>query len=129
MCAIDDAERVETLQDVMRKARKEYRCGECSRAIRTGETYRYVFGKLEGDRVTYRTCQHCLIGREWLTINCGGWLYEGVMEEIEEHAAEYPKIALPLLRIAVGARRKWQRFDGAGLMPFPKLPPAIGVRN
>lgn len=35
---------------------------------------------------------------------------------------------LPLYRVAVGARRKWQRFGG-GLMPVPALPPNISVQE
>jgi hypothetical protein len=128
MCRIDGAERVNIFQSADRKARKEHRCDECRRTILPGEVYHYEFGELEGDPETYRTCQHCLVAREWLLKNCEGWIYTQVMEEIWEHVEEYPKLGLPLMRIYVGARRKWKSFKG-GLMALPKMPPAITIHS
>jgi hypothetical protein len=68
-----------------------------------------------------KLCQHCQIGADWLREECGGFCQDGVKEEIFEHAQDYR--SLSLYRLSVGADRKWQRFDGAGLMPVPKLPP------
>lgn len=132
MCRIDDCERVEIFQKVDRKARKEHSCSECGRPIAIGETYHYVAGKIEGRLDTYYTCSHCMVGQEWLLKNCGGWIYTQVLEEIREHAEEYPKIALGLYKISFGGSRKWQRKRG-GLMPLPKMPLSIeteiGVGN
>lgn len=124
MCRIDDCERVEIFNDSDRKARKEYKCGECYRTIAKGETYHYEAGKIEGYLDTYRTCQHCMVARKWLLRECSGWVYEQVIEEIQEHAEEYPKIALGLRKIMIGAKRKWQRKQG-GLMPLPLMPRTI----
>lgn len=124
MCRVDYDEVVEIFQAADRKARKEQKCIECRRVIAPGETYHYEFGKFDGDAVTYKTCSHCMVAREWLQVNCGGWIYDEVIEEIREHAEEYPRLAIPLLRIAVGARRKWQAFKG-GLMALPKQAPPI----
>lgn len=128
MCRIDDAERVEIFQNADRKARKECKCSECWRVIAPGEVYRYEAGKCEGEFETYRTCSHCMVGRQWLLKNCHGYIYTQVLEEIREHAEEYPKIALGLYKISFGGSRKWQRKRG-GLMPLPKMPRDISVQE
>lgn len=124
MCRVDDADRVEMLQSGQRKARKEHRCDECGRTITVGEFYLYEGGVFEGDLQVYKTCAHCLVGRKWLWDNCGGHIFTQVCEEIQEHAQEYPAIAFPLYRFAVGVHRKWKSFRDDGLMPVPQaLPP------
>jgi len=129
MCAIDDCdERVNVVQTADRIARKEHRCSECYRQIVKGEKYHYEFGTLEGDAVTYRTCPHCMVAREWLHKNCGGWIYQGVIEEICEHADEYPDLAEPLKLIVSGANARWKSIGG-DLMPIPDMPPAISVHE
>lgn len=129
MCAIDDCdERVEVLREKDQVARKEHRCSECRRPITPGEAYHYEFGKLEGEAVTYRTCAHCMVARQWLRANCGGWIYEGVIQEICDHAGEYPALAEPLKLIVSGANARWQSIGG-GLMPLPAMPPAISVHE
>jgi hypothetical protein len=125
MCRVDDAERCTQLQLCERKARKEHRCSECYRTIAKGERYRYEVTVYDGFTSTIKTCKHCWVAREWLTENCGGFIYKQVLEEIREHAEEYPRLALPLYRICTAAGRKWQRFDNSGLMSVPKLPPSI----
>lgn len=124
MCRIDGTETVEIFHSANRRARKPYKCIECGRSIVIGETYHYEFGTLEGFAETYRTCSHCMVAREWLRVNCGGWIYSDVIDEIREHAEEYHKIALPLLRLVVGAKRKWRSFAG-GVSKLPKLPPPL----
>lgn len=129
MCAIDDCdERVEVLQEKDRVGRKEHRCSECRRTIAPGETYHYEFGKLEGEAVTYRTCAHCMVARQWLRTNCGGWIYESVIQEICDHAVEYPTLAEPLKLIVSGANARWKSIGG-GLMPVPDMPPAISIHH
>jgi len=103
-----------------RQARKPYRCCECRREIAAGETYEYATGILSGEYywLTMRTCAHCAAGPErWLTRNCGGWLYEGVLEDLEEHRRE-GEGDIPLLRYIIGMRRQWRRRDGT-LMAVP----------
>lgn len=129
MCAIDDCdERVEILREKDRVGRKEHRCSECWRTIAIGDTYHYEFGTLEGEAVTYRTCTHCMVARQWLSKNCGGWIYQGVIQEILDHADEYPDLAVPLREIVSGANAKWMAIGGR-LMPVPDMPPAISVQE
>jgi hypothetical protein len=110
-----------------RKARKEHRCGECWRTIAKGETYRLHTSCYDHYVCTSKVCAHCQVACRWLSQNCGGWIFEAVREDIHEHVSEYPGLALPLLRLEVGMRRKWRRFDGAGLMRAPVPPPNINV--
>lgn len=129
MCRVDECDgRVEVLQSKDRKARKEHGCGECGRVIVIGETYHYEFGTMEGHADAYVTCAHCMTGRGWLQKNCGGFVYEQTVDELNEHAQDYPALRLPLYRVVVGAKRQWQRFGG-GLMNMPKMPPPIEIHE
>jgi hypothetical protein len=125
MCRIDACERVQIFQESRRKARKVHHCTECGRAIAIGESYRYEAGICEGYLDTHKTCDHCMVARQWLLDNCEGWVYSQVLEEIREHAEEYPKIALGLYKIAIGGARKWKKKHSNDLMPLPKMPRAI----
>jgi hypothetical protein len=107
-----------------RRARKEHRCGECGRAIQPGEIYLYAFLVIEGFGCSFKTCAHCRVAEEWLSANCGGWVYEEVLEEIEEHGVEYPALAERLKAFAQKMRAKWSEADGS-LLPLPALPPSI----
>ena len=64
-------------------------------------------------------CAHCQVAAEWLEENCGGYLLDAVHEDFSEHATGN----LPMLRIVVGARRRWKTFGGGGLMALPVYPP------
>lgn len=121
MCAIDGADPCEISSVTHPKARKIHRCGECGRSIMPGEVYHSCFMVMEGCASTFKVCAHCQTATKWLAQNCGGWLYEGVLEEIVEHAQEYPYLAEPLLKLAEGMRSKWN-----GLSVF-ELPPPITV--
>jgi hypothetical protein len=129
MCRADDCDSPTISRSETRRARKLHRCSECGRQIAKGEIHRYHFCVYDGDVSTPRTCEHCCVAEDWLRANCGGYVIEQVIEEIREHAEEYPALALPLLRITVGAKRKWWRFDGAGFLGIPKMPPPIDVRE
>lgn len=117
----------EVYREEVRTARKKHKCNECGRDIKPGETYENHFYVYDGDPGTVKICAHCRIAKTWIKVNCGGWVFEQVREEIEEHAKEYPRLALPLLRIAVGMKRRWRRFVGDTLMPIPRIPPGIEV--
>lgn len=107
---------------VVRSARKEHRCSECGRTIETGESYLYVFGVWQGSPNQYKVCRHCNVAKCWLVAECGGFLFEGIEEDIHGHAQEYGSTtSAALYRIVVGMRRKWRRRDG-GMMPLPGLP-------
>ena len=120
MCAIDDAERCDVWNEGDKKARKPHVCSECRREIAKGETYRRIDALYDGHWTTSRQCQHCRVGADWLSEECGGYLMDGVCEEIHEHAQEYRSLAL--WRLVAGADRKWKRARG-GLMPVPRMPP------
>lgn len=117
MCAIDDGEGFEFSRGFMRKARKEHRCCECGRGIEVGERHEYMRGLYDGSWDTFRTCAHCIAARSWLRVECRGWLYCGVGEELEQHwddSGEYRSAWLA--RAIVGMRRQWKRRDGS-LLP------------
>lgn len=126
MCMIDDGERSTVWNEVEKTARKAHVCTECRRTINPGESYVRIASLFEGSWDTYKQCAHCCIVTKWLTEECSGYLAHGVYEDIHEHAREYR--TLPLWRLTVGMARKWQRFDGAGLMPIQKMPPLSAPR-
>lgn len=121
MCMIDNSDGpLEMYDSKIVKGRKEHRCNECGRTLLRGESHELVTGKFDGTFVAYRTCIHCLVAVKWLRTECGGHIFTGVQEDIEEHLAE--GYGLGVARLAVGMRRKWLRFDGGGLMPVPRMP-------
>lgn len=71
-----------------RNARKEHRCGECSRRIVPGETYEDAQGMMPGGDFYYaKTCSHCLDIRQYVqnSVPCFCWAH-GSMEEDAENA-------------------------------------------
>src|SRR4030066_192878 len=71
-------------------ARKEHSCYECRRKISPGETYQRTTAMWHrGEGIdTYKVCRHCVQAEKWLARECGGWLYGGVLEDLEEHWRE-----------------------------------------
>lgn len=122
MCRIDDGELVTVNKTEYRVAAKDHKCTECNRTITKGEKYKHDSALYDGSWSTYKTCQHCQTGMKWLEKECGGYIWTEVIEEIHEHADEYPKMAFPLLKFVVGARRKWKGFGDNSMMPIPNLP-------
>lgn len=125
MCMVDDGGYVDFSSERWRVARKEHECDECWRTIAVGERYRYCFLKYDGDVSYHHTCSHCTAAEDWLREHCNGWMYGAVIDDLADHCeygqwsadeARQPiKISRPA-RLVVAMRRKWRRFDGAGLM-------------
>ncbi len=117
MCLIDNSDGCEFLSQSRHRARVQHKCCECRRTIEPGESYERFFGKAEGDTFGGSVCRHCIAVREWLVKVCGGYLFEGVMEDLEEHIGEgfNPR----WLNIAVsGMRKKWRDKDGEMRRPM-----------
>lgn len=109
-----------------RVARKQHRCDECGRTIAAGEQYKFATGLTDDTVWTAKVCGHCLIAAAWLNENCGGYLYHAIHEDFADHATGN----LAMLRIVVGARRRWRSFaDPARLLPVPLLPPAMNEHS
>lgn len=109
---------------VTRKAVKNHRCDECRRTIAKGESYDFTSGiNGEGYPFSHKICAHCQVVAEWLGINCGGYLLEGVQEDLQEHVEEYARV--DLARLLIGMKHDWKRIRRDGLMPIPKLPAPI----
>lgn len=129
MCLIEDAEgHTHMFNNQHRTARKDHKCGECWRTINKGEKYYATSGVGEDGFFSTKTCSHCKIAQEWLTKQCRGFCYGMVEEDIREHLSDHSyQSPLSLGKIAVGIKRKWQRYDGQGLMAEPKMPGEIHV--
>ena len=120
MCMVDGNDDVCEIWRTKRikAARKEHKCSECYRQIRLTEPYLYVFYIYDGHPENFHICQHCEVATAWLCHNCGGFLVQGVFEDIEQHCeGGFP---LGLHRLRWGMANKWER-KGA-LMPLPKYP-------
>lgn len=124
MCRIDDCEPCTWFGTEYRKARKDHVCAECYRAITKGEVYAASSYISDGGFSTNKACAHCDASREWLNKHCGGWVTEGLMEELEEHFEEGYKEDR-LARLIVGIKRKWVKFSGSGLMQIPTIPTEV----
>lgn len=125
MCMIDSADggsMAFSSERFVKAARKPHKCEECRRDIAVGESYWYSTSLWEGDFSANHVCLHCRVACDWLSKNCSGYVVTMVEEDIAEHVEEYHR--MDLARLAVGMRRKWQRFHG-GLMSVPTLPRPI----
>lgn len=109
---VDDAEMVQVISERMPTARREHVCGECQRTIAVGEQYEAICGKCDGSMVRYKTCRHCIAARAWLSRECGGWLFEGVLPDLQEHWDEDGIHTRELGRLIHGMRRKWRKRNG-----------------
>lgn len=117
MCDIEGCDEWELFSSKERRAAKEHRCIDCDRTITKGETYHYSTGLFDGNWSTHHVCGHCIAAGWWLEAVCGGWLYEHIGQETEDHWDEgYQDLIVG--RLIVGHRRKWRRWDGT-LMPIP----------
>lgn len=102
-----------------RTARREHKCTECGRVILKSEVYEHARGRYDGNFSTYKTCRHCMRARSLLTKECGGYLFQGVYEDLHEHIHEILPWSMKAARLCVGMNRKWRRFHGDALMPLP----------
>lgn len=111
---------VTMLSEANPTARKAHKCRECGRVIEPGERYHVDRFLWEGKLDTFKVCAHCMVARQWLSDECGGWLFGDVEEDIREHAhsGNYP---MGVHRLAVGMAWKWRTPSGK-LLPVPKVP-------
>lgn len=101
-------------------ARKEHKCYECGRKIRTGERYERVFAIWDGDANSIATCPHCIAIREWVTahVPCSCWSHGNMLEEIrydvEQYSHEAPGLQMGWLRRCAALKRAlgYQRVGG-----------------
>jgi hypothetical protein len=56
-----------------------------------------------------------MVVRNWLSDECGGWLYTAVEEDAAEHARGY---GMDLARAVIGMRWQWRGKSGR-LLPVP----------
>lgn len=73
-------------REIIRTARKEHKCGECSRTIKPGEHYEIATGKWDGIICSSKTCSDCLSVRS--SFFCRGYNYGGIWEDLAEHICE-----------------------------------------
>lgn len=71
---------------IVKKSRKEFRCGECRRVIPIGSQYEQTFTVFEGDAVTYRTCMVCVEIRD--TFHCGEDRNQPLIGELWDNIGE-----------------------------------------
>ena len=109
-------------------AKKPHKCDECARDILPGEEYTSAIGKWDGTVSTFKTCRHCGVLQNWLQRECGGFLYGGLSDEMQEHAREYQSFWL--WRGLASMRRRWRKRDGSRI-PIPSLAnsPELGAHH
>lgn len=123
MCMVGDDDSQVSRSEI-RKARKPHTCGECDRTIEPGEKYVNAAWLYDGSWSNDCMCWHCRESAQWLYHNCGGYVWNAVYDDIDEHVSEYPELAFGLTRLKVGIRRKW-RFRSGKMMPLPRIPATI----
>ncbi len=76
---VGDYDPPEVSVDLMRRARKPHKCGECGRTIERGEMYERAWSIYDGRHDTNITCVDCLSLRK--AFFCEGWLYGSIWEQ------------------------------------------------
>lgn len=126
MCSID-VDPPEFFNSKTVTARKSHKCDECARDILDGEVYTNAIGKWDGTFSAFKTCSHCTVLQKWLRRECGGFLYGGLSDEMEEHAREYQSFWL--WRGLASMRKKWRTKDGQMMRVFSlENSPQIGAQ-
>lgn len=119
-CDWDDCERPDFFSVVhVNKARKVHKCAECNGPIFTGESYKRVTGKWNGDVDIYRTCASCLELEEWakISVPCFCWnifgeLHERVKEMVDDVAPNVPGFFFEYGRRMVRLKRRKESLNG-----------------
>lgn len=124
MCMIYDAEEWKVFHEEQRTAAKVHNCTECGRRIDRGERYFYSTGLIDACWYTHKICEHCDTCRQWLLVVCNGYLFCGVLEDLENHWEEWQLRSMWLGRRIVESRRRWRRKDGS---LYPVTPPRKGI--
>ena len=107
-----DYDQPEVYRKRLQTARKQHKCYECSRAIKAGEQYEYVFSVFEGETWPAHTCRHCLALREYVRahVPCMCWSHGNVHDDAMATAQEWSHQAPGLL---FGAYRRKVLMDRA----------------
>jgi len=121
MCMIDQCDEFPSVySSKKRRAKMTHTCDECRREIAVGETYERFDGKTDADWWSCKTCAHCIAARGWLTEVCGGFVFHGVRQDLEDHWEEDPLYhSLTFGRVIVGIKNHWQRKGE--MLPIPSF--------
>lgn len=124
MCRVEEAEPWTVWARTKPVARKEHICCECGRTIRAGEPYNRGTGLFDARWSSFAWCRHCEAAGVWMQRTCGGYLAEGLLEELDEHWYEDTAFrSVWLARAIAGMRRMWC----GGRMSVPGEPPVLEV--
>lgn len=90
MCYADYCDEIpERYWQFERTARKAYRCNDCGRQIQAGEKYYAALFDMGHDSYeSLKHCTHCREAARWLHVVCSGWLWGGILDDLEEHIEE-----------------------------------------
>ena len=98
-----DLESPTAYREIVRKARKPHKCGDCKGQIQIGERYTYISGIWDGKPTSYHRCQDCT------HIRCE------IVKETEEECMPMNGLVGWLLEYADGVCRvdsSWFRWVG-----------------
>lgn len=93
------------------KARKDHKCDECFKPIRSGENYEFVRVLWRDKFEVIRTCERCLELRDFVVsrVPCSCWPHHNMIEDLIESAREYdhesPGLLFGALRRVVYIKR------------------------
>ncbi len=96
------------------KARKAFRCYECSGEISPGERYERVAGKWDGEFAEYLTCERCFDIRKWVQNNVPCFCFAfGNLREDTQNAVEEAQYRAPAETIGLrfGLLRRFVQRD------------------
>lgn len=90
-CYCDYGDAPDVYNATRRKARKAYRCSECSSPINAGEEYERAAMLYERSWAIERTCCRCLAARDYIAAHapCFCWLHGSMLDDAKSVIDEY----------------------------------------
>lgn len=86
MCMFEDCDPTDVCATSEHTARKHYRCSECEMVIHPGERYERAFTVNSGEKPRiYFMCQACFPVRDWLLVECNGYVFGKILDDITQH--------------------------------------------
>lgn len=78
------------------KTRRRRQCAECQGWVPPGGYYAQISGKWDGEFKTFDVCRACQARAHYLSKECGGYVFDNILEDYESHFETVEESSLKL---------------------------------